>query len=51
LVFRATERPALGCTNGCRLGDRRLPSVGDYLAGSEACLKGPGGPLVIAVNT
>src|SRR6516225_3672991 len=51
LVFGATERPARGCRNGCRQGDRRLPSVGGYLAGSESCLNGPGGPMVIAVNT
>jgi hypothetical protein len=36
-----------------RMPARRLalPSVGGYLAGSEACLNGPGGPLEIAVNT
>src|SRR6516165_5455717 len=39
------------CTNGCRQGDWRLPSVGGYAAGSESCLKGPGGPMVFAVNT
>jgi hypothetical protein len=51
LIFGAIERPAQGCANGCRHGDWRLPSVGGYRAGSESCLNGPGGPMVIAVNT
>jgi hypothetical protein len=51
LVFGAIDRPARGCTNGCRNGDWRLPSVGGYVAGSGSCLNGPGGPMVFAVNT
>jgi hypothetical protein len=51
LIFGATDRPAHRCTNGCRHGDYRLPSVGGYLAGSGSCLNGPGGPMVFAVDT
>src|SRR5690348_11462374 len=49
--FWSDRGPVQGCTNGLPAGDWRLRSVGGYLAGSEPCLNGPGGPLVLAVNT
>src|SRR6476659_2548340 len=50
--FRSDRWPVRDCTNGCRQGDRApVPSVGGYVAGSEPCLIGPGGPIMFAVNT
>src|SRR5438270_6936321 len=51
LVFGATEGPCRAARTDCRQGDWRLRSVGGYVAGSEPCLNGPGGPMMLAVNT